>query len=84
MVQSAGKSGLHVVARSTQLTNRICIALGVTKIYPNAIMPFDWMHSISLGAPKSNFFEKRETGYSKFNVGKKKATPKTLVFDADF
>ena len=68
------------------VANRICVAFGIPKIYQNAKMPFDWMHSISLGAPKSNFFEKRETGYSKFNVGKgkKKTTPKTLTFDADF
>ena len=83
-VELIGMSSKDMEQYVEHIANRICIALGVTKIYPNAIMPFDWMHSISLGAPKSNFFEKRETGYSKFNVGKKKATPKTLVFDADF
>lgn len=83
-VELIGMSSKDMCSYVEHIANRICTALGVTKIYPNAIMPFDFMHSISLGVPKSNFFEKRETGYSKFNVGKKKVTPKTLVFDADF
>ena len=32
-------------------------------------MPLDFMHTISLGAPKSNFFGKRETSYRKFKAG---------------
>jgi len=58
------------------VANRICTALQVPKLYENATMPFDWLHSISIGT-KSNFFEKRDTNYSKF----KKTT---LTFDAEF
>lgn len=61
--------------------NRIARALRMATVpYPHATMPFPFMHAISLGVTKSNFFEKRESAYQKF----KKTKSKTLTFDADF
>jgi ribonucleoside-diphosphate reductase subunit M2 len=47
--------------------DRLCVALGVPKIY-NLPNPFEWMEMISLQG-KTNFFEKRVGEYSKANVG---------------
>ena len=47
--------------------DRLCVALGVPKIY-GAANPFEWMEMISLQG-KTNFFEKRVGEYSKANVG---------------
>ena len=63
------------------VADRHCIQLGYPKLY-NAKNEFSWMEMISLGV-KSNFFEARETEYSKANtLGKQE--DKRFAMDADF
>lgn len=63
------------------VADRHCVSLGYPKIYSSK-NPFDFMDMISLGV-KSNFFESKETEYSKANtVGKKEDM--RFATDADF
>jgi len=48
--------------------DRLCIALGVPKIY-NVVNPFDWMELISIDG-KENFFETRNVDYSRAVIDK--------------
>lgn len=48
------------------VAGRLLAALGATKVY-NVTNPFDFMDMISLQG-KTNFFEKRVSGYSKAGV----------------
>ena len=61
--------------------DRLCVALGVPKIY-NATNPFEWMEMISLQG-KTNFFEKRVGEYSKANVGGTGAQSENVRFSTD-
>jgi ribonucleoside-diphosphate reductase subunit M2 len=63
------------------VADRHCVQLGYPKIY-SCKNPFDFMEMVSLGV-KSNFFEARETQYSKANtLGKEE--DKRFAMDADF
>ena len=63
------------------VADRHCVSLGYPKIY-NAKNEFSWMEMASL-TNSSNFFETRETNYSRANtLGKKE--DKRFATDADF
>jgi ribonucleotide reductase beta subunit family protein with ferritin-like domain len=63
------------------VADRLAVQLGYSKIY-YAQNPFDWMELISMNT-KTNFFEARETNYSKAN-STTKAEDKKFAMDADF
>lgn len=59
--------GMNALLMSTYIeccANRLSIALGGQRLYPNAENPFSWMELISLTG-KTNFFEKRVSEYSR-------------------
>lgn len=45
------------------VSNRLCLQLGYSKLYPDIINPFDFMESISIET-KTNFFESRVAEYA--------------------
>lgn len=78
-VDLIGMNSAHMCEYVEFTANRIAKALKLRTVpYPQAKMPFSFMHAISLGTPKSNFFEKRDTGYCKFKRSNR------VEFDADF
>ena len=63
------------------VADRLAVQLGYAKIYYSQ-NPFDWMELIGMQV-KTNFFEGRETNYSKANTTTK-AEDKKFAMDADF
>jgi ribonucleotide reductase beta subunit family protein with ferritin-like domain len=62
-----GMNSRHMTEYIQFCANRLIRSIGYSKPYPNATNKFPWMELLSVDG-KSNFFERRETGYSLPNL----------------